>query len=837
MKLWRYGHAIENLSSRYHLEGALGSGGMADVCLAWDEHEQREVAIKVIKPDQLEQKTLDRFVKEAAQVARWQHPNILRIYSDLKLELLDPQKGSIVPYIVMEYAQGGDLHRRLTPGKPYPFATTLDLFAQLCSAVTYAHQHGVIHRDLKPLNILFRQLPGGSEQVVLSDFGLAVEAAASHHTFAHGGTLPYMAPEQLLGRALPASDIFALGVIFYQLCTGRMPFRRSLQELRLREPLATPLRPSAIVQSLPASLDDVVLTALASDPELRYVTADDFWTAIHEAVYNSRSRPSGNSSTQRRDRTRTPGTRATSTATGKYTAPRRAVQPSQEVPSAFVEQIAASLDSQDLPAPIHTVSSRAGSGFAGAIVDQDALLSDPVEISYSHENMLSDVDGQNADPAEDEPSEIPYHTADTSARKRSAVTTTPPGAVPAWQHRKRSGRRIPTLLALLCIGGVLAALLFFALYRPAFSLLSNPRLLGSALVTITPDSKEIGASYMILAVPNGVPNPDQHQIAARTLSSPPATQTKTVNGTGHNQVAATVAHGTLTFTNGASNPFTVAAGTQLQAANGASVVTDGPITIPAANPALGTLGVTAGTAHASAAGANGNIAAGSVSGTCCSAGNFVTVRNNNAFSGGVDPKNYSFVQQGDVDAFVNSVQGQLTQQANSALRGQLKPGEQLAAATNCPATVSKDRPVGDQGVNIASTTVTVSVTCQAQAYDQNGMQSLVSTLLQQKARTDAGAAYSLQGTIITHAQVQQINADHSVSLLVTSRGLWVYQVSNAQKQQLARLIAGKASDTAKTLLLAQIGVHAATISSGSATLPSAPGQITIALQPVPALQA
>src|SRR6266567_5125757 len=204
MKLWRYGHAIEHLGQRYRLEGSLGSGGMADVCLAWDEHETCEVAIKVIKSDQLEQRTLDRFIKEAAQVASWQHPNILHIYSDLKLELLDASQGSIVPYIVMEYAQGGDLHKRLTPGEPYPFAATLDLFAQLCSAVAYAHEHGVIHRDLKPLNVLFRQLPGGCEQVVLSDFGLSVNVDATHHTFSQAGTLEYMAPEQFRGIVEPA---------------------------------------------------------------------------------------------------------------------------------------------------------------------------------------------------------------------------------------------------------------------------------------------------------------------------------------------------------------------------------------------------------------------------------------------------------------------------------------------------------------------------------------------------------------------------------------------------------------------------------------------------------
>ncbi|GHO55466.1 serine/threonine-protein kinase [Ktedonobacter robiniae] len=293
MKLWRYNRAFEALGQRYQLLGSLGSGGMADVCLAWDEHDQREVAIKVIKPDELDQRTLDRFVKEAAKVAQWNHPNILHIYSDLKLELVDPTRGSMIPYIVMEYAAGGDLHKRLRPGQPYPLNKILALAPQLCSAVAYAHTHGVIHRDLKPLNILFRVLPNGSEQAVLSDFGLAVEVSATHHTFPSGGTLPYMAPEQFRGGALPQSDIFALGVILYQLCTGRLPFRRTLfevgRDLARQQQLTPPPRPSSLQPLLSPDLDAVILRALAHDPTQRYQDAEALWDDFSRAAEQGRS--------------------------------------------------------------------------------------------------------------------------------------------------------------------------------------------------------------------------------------------------------------------------------------------------------------------------------------------------------------------------------------------------------------------------------------------------------------------------------------------------------------------------------------------------------------------
>jgi serine/threonine protein kinase len=283
MKLWRYGRAIERLGQRYRLEGTLGSGGMADVCLAWDEHDEREVAIKVMKHEEMDQRALDRFLKEGAKVAEWQHPNILRIYSDLKLELLDSAQGSIIPYIVMEYAAGGDLQKRLNPGQPYPLSATLSIFPQLCSAVSYAHSQGVIHRDLKPLNVLFRVLPDGVEEAVLSDFGLAVEVDATHYTYARGGTLNYMAPEQLQGQAEPASDIFALGVIFYQLCTGRMPFRRAL--IDLAQPYKPPIPPSYVQPLLPRALDQAVLKALAERPADRYTDALQFWESIQTALF------------------------------------------------------------------------------------------------------------------------------------------------------------------------------------------------------------------------------------------------------------------------------------------------------------------------------------------------------------------------------------------------------------------------------------------------------------------------------------------------------------------------------------------------------------------------
>jgi serine/threonine-protein kinase len=258
MKLWRYGTALEVLGDRYRLDGILGSGGMADVCSAWDEADERRVAIKVLKTEELDQEMLSRFVKEAGQMVHWQHPNILSVYDHMRFETIRTAgKDMVLYYIVMEFAAGGDLQKRMKTGEPYAsLSAAVTIFRQVCAAVQYAHKQGVIHRDIKPLNVLFRQNRTGPEEAVLSDFGLAVQTDATHQTFAHAGTLAYMAPEQLHGHAQPASDIFALGVTLYQLLTGEFPFDRNMKNMQYaltgREP--TPHPPSALNPDLPPAL-------------------------------------------------------------------------------------------------------------------------------------------------------------------------------------------------------------------------------------------------------------------------------------------------------------------------------------------------------------------------------------------------------------------------------------------------------------------------------------------------------------------------------------------------------------------------------------------------------
>ncbi len=851
MRLWRYGREIEQLGQRYRLDGALGSGGMADVCLAWDERDEREVAIKVIKPDVLDQRSLDRFLKEAGQVANWQHPNILRIYSDLKLELLDAAQGAIVPYIVMEYAQGGDLQKRMTGGQPYPLAETLEIFAQLCSAVAYAHAHGIIHRDLKPLNILFRALPNGAEQVVLSDFGLAVEMDATHHTFARGGTLPYMAPEQLLkGRVEAASDIFALGVILYQLCTGHLPFRRTLLDLRRADAFALPAPPSSFEPELPAALDEAILTALNEDPAARYPDAEQFWHAVQESISSlqtstrDRSQPIARAGRQ----TRNPySTRILRDSSPYSTEPRHTSHPTQSDPNSLSARASRSRRDGVASSGRSTLDSHpAARQFQTRILPPDSTPGSPSHHSYGPFGLPD----PNATPVMSEPD------IDTDAEAGGIVggrvtrggnamngsnisrngTGVNPGMVGRGNGVQRNGNanhppnvigarfispspRPSRLPIPLRVGVVVVVVLLLAGGFVYFVPGMRDRLIPGASVTvlITPASQSVQRSYTVPA----------NNVSARQVTSSQA-QSQLAQASGHRQIQATQAKGQLTFLNGSfANPFTINAGTSVVGKDGVSVTTDKTIIIPHADPNNGDGQATV-AAHAVTGGNRGNILTLDINQTCCSGGSLIFVKNSVAFTGGQDAQNYAFVQQGDVNAVANPLVNTLTKQGQNAVQGRLNAGEQIAGAPQCTPNVATDpqHPVGDTGVNVASTTVNVTVQCSAEAYNQSQLQGQIAS--QQQGAPSPAPNYAPGGSSIGRVTVQGAN------LLVNATTIWIYQIDREQQQRMAQSIVGMTAASATRQLANAPGVRGVVIQglSAASQLPGDPTRISIVIQPI-----
>ena len=602
MKLLRYGCTIERLGDRYRLEGMLGSGGMADVCLAWDEREQREVAIKIIKVDSLDQKALDRFQKEASSVVGWHHPHILRIYDDLKLELLDAARGSIVPYMVVEYAQGGDLHKRLRPSQPYPLEEALRLFGQLCSAVQYAHEHGVIHRDLKPLNILFRILPDGTEQAVLSDFGLAVQIDATHHTFANAGTLAYMAPEQLQGHSTIASDIFALGVILYQLCTGKLPFRRSLQDLRSGSFTEMPSLPSTINPQLPEALDEVILVALAEEQSKRYANAAQFWEAVQTAM-NATTIPDpvaaiieeGDGPTQL---TQTASQYLAKPASAIQLPPLAMVEPSVMPASNFVGFV---------PTPVENADQRSRNTFVIEHIPTAKLE------EAGHDSSIR-YTGINRDSVLEVPDSVILPRM-TSYRQNTAEP--PPASMIATPDTKEANRRPRTFRPRILAAFALIVLVLLVVLASAFYLV--PGIFGTFAptntVTIIPTSQNVNSNFAILAV-TGTPDSGQRQVQARELTYTTPVQSKTVNATGVVNTQATHATGILTLYNSSLAAYYVGAGTIVTGRDGVAVMTTSGVAIPSAIIGGG-YGAASVAARSVNTGANQNIGAQDINRLCC----------------------------------------------------------------------------------------------------------------------------------------------------------------------------------------------------------------------------
>ena len=346
----------------------------------------------------------------------------------------------------------------------------------------------------------------------------------------------------------------------------------------------------------------------------------------------------------------------------------------------------------------------------------------------------------------------------------------------------------------------------------------------AATITITPNSKLEQDSYVIQAVTSNVDS-TKRQVSLRQLTFSPQKQSKSVTATGAAHIAAKAAAGQLTFYNGSTQDYWIGSTTAIPGPNGVSVEPDDAVNIPGSHPPTdGTITVNA---HATTAGANGNMAAGAINGNCCASGGFITVVGS-AFTGGQDQKDYAFLQQSDVDSVVNELKPTLSQQALNGLKSQIKPNEQLASDAQCTVPPNVDQPIGDQGQNVTSANVTINATCTGLAYDATGAQTLAQGLLQTKEASELGPGYVLAGTIMTKQEVTDVQ-DSVVTLQVAVAGTWYYQFNDQQRQTLAKQLVNKSRAVAQGLLNHYKGVAKASIdiAGGGDILPNDPKQISI----------
>ena len=263
---------------RYEIKGVLGKGAMGLVYDAVDPKLNRRVAIKTILTGALSAEAARlanlRFEREVRAVARLNHPNVVQVYDF-------GQEGELA-YIVMEYIKGKELKDAFDGNQRFDLATIFRLMTELLAALEFAHEAGIIHRDVKPANVMIDA--GGHAK--LTDFGVArvteLEGEQLEKTRAGTvvGTPAYMSPEQIQGQPLDRrSDVFSAGIVFYQLLTWQKPFTGSQWELAKKIIEDDPVWPSKLVD-IPADIDRVVARALAKDPERRYASAGHFAEAI-----------------------------------------------------------------------------------------------------------------------------------------------------------------------------------------------------------------------------------------------------------------------------------------------------------------------------------------------------------------------------------------------------------------------------------------------------------------------------------------------------------------------------------------------------------------------------
>lgn len=721
----------------------------------------RRVAIKVILGDYATDRDMRRrFAREARTVARLHHPHIL--------PLIEFGDANGVLYLVMPFIEGGTLTSYLRRSLP-DLAEVAGIYQQLLDAVEYAHDEGLIHRDIKASNVLLELRRSGPPYVYLADFGLVrtLRPDKMDDTGKIGkpipldqvpGTPQYMAPEQTYGIVTPQTDIYALGVLLYQLLTGELPYHDSddirVIQMQMHAPIPAP---SDHDVSIPKELDEVVRTAMAKRRDDRYHTIAELRTAFLAAL-------KGPVPVNRDE-----------TVAERVDAP--------EAPAGPQPRRTRVLSANEQPAPI--IMPRRGRNLDAPVVLREAR--------------------------------VKARTTD-NVRQRPRITEEPAPA-----RSKRIAK--PLLLSMLVPVGLLILLLAPRVLGINIFPADFPIVGVSSVATIyvTAQSHTFQNSYVLTSSPQvKVPDLATHTIPNRMVSTS-ASDSSTVSTTGSHATGSVAAQGTVEFTNDTSHDITVSAQTIFTSTTGVQVRLAQDVVVPARQD--GQNGKSGGAAVAVSNGVAGNIAAHTLDGTCCNNG--VSIKNPAPFSGGVDGQQVHIVAQADLDSVRNQLVPRLERQVLQKMQHQLATDETFAVAPAYSITDVANNPVGAQADHVL---VTVTVSGSAIVYNRSTATHIATQLLSKDATQTLGQSYHMQGSpSVPGNPTGRSGKNGIVFLSITVKGLWLYNLTAQEMNNWPQAIKGSTTQAALAFLNGQPGVKSVeiTLPFGADHLPSLVSDIKI----------
>jgi serine/threonine protein kinase len=748
----------------------------------------RRVAIKVILGDYAADRDMRRrFAREARTIAKLHHPHILQL-----IEFGDEQG---ILYLVMPFIEGGTLTNYLRRGLP-GLDEVSAIYQQVLDAVEYAHDSGLVHRDIKSSNVLLEERRSGAPFAYLADFGLVRNAHQADNSRTGKpipldqvpGTPHYMAPEQTRGIITPQTDIYALGVLLYQMLTGELPYNDPddirVIEMHLHDPAPAP---SDLDASIPRELDAVVRKAMSKRPEGRFRHVGELRTAFLSAL------------------------RGSAVNGGLIDLP---IEQSDD-DDMLIEDV----DEDDFSPPLRRLPAPLTLGEAPPQLE-------PVD---SVEKKMKPLHFERTEPAPiavREPRKLRRapKTVDLRPRITEEPTQDQPMVSLQPQPRKRPGKigvAASAIVAVVLIALLLMPRVFgFSFFPPGFPLFGTAPV---ATIYVLPQSKTISDKYVLTASPK-VNQADiaRHIIPGRVVQTS-ANASNTVNTTGTKTLGGTQAQGTVTFTNPGNTPVEVPAGDVLTTQNNVRFVIEQTVDVPPHQ--RGQDGTATVNVQAAQPGTSGNINAHALDGMCCN--NALTASNPAPFGGGTDAQVVHVVSQADIDGVSNAQVAKLQSQVRTQLQQQLKKNEVMAGQIAYTTTVSPDNPVGAQANQV---TVKVSVSGTVTVYDQTQATSMAAQLLRAQAVQSLSRNFQLQGNISTGAPSAQAGGgDGSAFVSVSVHGVWAYVFSARDINSWKQSVKGATSAAALAYLNTQPGIASVQVSLpfGSDHLPDTVDNIKV----------